>query len=211
MSGKLEAGPGMPRALAVCESCDTVHRRVALPHGARASCTRCGSELYRAEHGTLEGWLALASAAGFAFAIANLNPIVELELRTEHLRTTLAGALVATWDAGMPAVAVLAGTCALLLPMLGLALQIHVLGFLIARRRAPLMAEAIVLLQAIRPWSMVEVFVLGVVVSLVKLGGQVRVIPGAGLAGFAALAVLMTLLSRYDTRTLWRHTEELRR
>lgn len=200
----------MSRApIVVCSHCDAVHRRVELPARARAHCVQCGSVLYRAGRTRLESWLALTLGCAIVYLIANLNPIVELELRGEHTRATLLDALVATWQAGVAPVAVLAALCAFVFPLLRIGLELYVLVFLHAGRRPPALAAAMQALRVVRPWSMVEVFMLGVLVALVKLGGEATVIPGAGLAGFAGLAVLVPLLATFDTDALWDRADQV--
>lgn len=194
-------------ALAVCEHCDAVHRRLPLAARARAHCVRCGSVLYVARRAHLESWLALSLASGIAYLIANLNPIVEVELRGERTRATLFEALATTWTAGAAPVAALAALCVFVFPLLRIGLETYLLAQLQARHRPPHLRGIMHALRVMRPWSMVEVFMLGVIVSVVKLGGQATVIPGAGLLGFAALTVLLTLLATFDTDVLWDHAE----
>lgn len=192
-----------PSSIAVCAYCDAVHARVTLPAGAQAQCATCGSPLYADPKQSAHVWLALLLASAIVFLIANLNPIVELELRGESTRASLLGALVATWHAGAAPVAMLAALCAFVFPMLVLGIQLHVLGFLMAGTRPPAFATALGLLRLMRPWSMVEVFMVGVLVSVAKLGKQMTVIAGPGIAAFAVLTVLLTLLSRFDPDPLW--------
>jgi paraquat-inducible protein A len=195
--------------LVICAHCDAVHRRRPLPPRGHAYCTRCGSELYAARRTHLEAWLALTAASGVAYLVANLNPIVEIDLRGESTRASLFDALVATWDGGAPPVAALAAACAFLFPLMRIGLELFVLANLHLGRRPAMLGRAMRLLHTLRPWSMVEVFMLGVVVSLVKLGGQTTVIPGPGLAGFAVLTVLLTLLATFDTHSLWEAAERV--
>lgn len=195
--------------LAICAHCDAVHRRRPLPPRGHAYCTRCGNELYASGRTHLEAWLALAAASAIAYLVANLNPIVEIELRGESTRASLFDALLATWYGGAPPVAVLAAACAFLFPLLRIGVELFVLANLQAGRRPAQLGRSMRVLQALRPWSMVEVFMLGVIVSLVKLGGQTTVIPGPGLAGFAVLTVLLTLLATFDTHSLWDAAERV--
>ena len=197
--------------LVICAHCDAVHRRRPLPPRGRACCARCGNELYAAGRTHLEAWLALAAASGIAYLVANLNPIVEIELRGESTRASLFDALVATWSGGAAPVAALAAACAFLFPLARIGLELFVLSNLHAGRRPALLGPSMRLLHTLRPWSMVEVFMLGVIVSLVKLGGQTTVIPGPGLAGFAVLTVLLTLLATFDTHSLWDAAERVSR
>lgn len=195
--------------IVVCTHCDAVHRRVRLDLRELAHCMRCGNLLYAARRTHLDGWLALTLASAIAYLVANLNPIVEIELRGESTQTSLFGALATTWQSGAAPVAALAALCAFILPLLRIVLELLVLGYLQWGRRPPGLRAAMHTLAAIRPWSMIEVFMLGVVVSLVKLGGETTVIPGAGLAGFAVLTVLLAVLAGFDPDTLWEHAERM--
>lgn len=195
--------------LVVCAHCDAVHRRVALPLRGRAHCSRCDSVLYSAGRTRLDLWLALSLTSAIVYLIANVNPIVELQLRGESTQASLLGALIATWQAGVAPVAILAALCAFVLPMLRIALELYVLAFLHMDHRPPGFRTAMHLLRTTRPWSMVEVFMLGVLVAVVKLGGQVTVIPGAGLGGFVALTALLTVVATFDPDALWDRADRI--
>jgi len=59
------------------------------------------------------------------------------------------------------------------------------------------------LMQMVRPWGMVEVFLLGVLVALVKLSNMANVLPGVALWSFAALTILLTVVVSFNPRYLW--------
>jgi paraquat-inducible protein A len=63
------------------------------------------------------------------------------------------------------------------------------------------------LLAALRPWSMVEVCLLGILVAVVKLSNFLQVTPGAGLWATAGLMVLIMLIANRNTQRLWELTE----
>ena len=66
-------------------------------------------------------------------------------------------------------------------------------------------------MQAVRPWVMVEVFMLGVLVAFVKLNGLASVIPGPGLWAFGAVMVLAAAMaSAFDHEHVWASTARLR-
>lgn len=203
----LNARAVKPSSIAVCEHCDAVHRRVHLAPRARAHCVRCGTVIYTERRRHLDGWLALTIASAIAYLVANLNPIVEIQLRGESTQASLFQALSATWYSGAEPVAALAALCAFVFPLVRIALETVVLTYLQFGRRPPALRAAMHTLVHIRPWSMIEVFMLGVVVALVKLGGETTVIPGPGLAGFAVLTVLLTILASFDPDTLWENAE----
>ena len=59
-------------------------------------------------------------------------------------------------------------------------------------------------IDVIGPWAMLDVFLLAVLVALVKLASWAKIIPGPGLAAFAAVVVLTMLASAtFDPRLIW--------
>jgi paraquat-inducible protein A len=64
--------------------------------------------------------------------------------------------------------------------------------------------------QLIRPWGMVEVFMLGVVITIVKMVSMAQVIPGPGLFAFGALTLMLAFLATFDPRVLWSTRDEIK-
>ncbi len=189
--------------LTVCEQCDAVYEHRALAPGEIAMCARCGSELYRRRRFSLDTMLALTVAALVVFVLANTSPIVEVELQGTRNAAGLWGAIVAAYDAGVGLVAVVAATTVFFFPLLQLLLLIYVLLPLRQGRTPPGFVWAMHALRHTQPWSMVEVFVLGVLVAVVKLVGLAIVIPGVGLWSFAALTILLTVITSFSLHDLW--------
>jgi len=201
--------PGEPTGeLIACEDCGAVYRRRALAHGEIASCTRCKAVLWRHSRLGLGDWLALALAALLVFAIANAYPVAAMSVGGAARSATLLEAVAATWRQGYALVALMSGLSAFALPLAHLLVLLWILVPLAAGRRPAGFAPATRLLEWLRPWCMVPVFLLGVVVAVVKLADMAAVTPGAGLAAFAALMVLLTVLGRLDAHALWRHAEQ---
>lgn len=187
----------------VCEGCDTVYCRTPLRRREVARCPRCDTELERHPGAERERILPLTVASLIMFAIANLFPIVEIELRGLRSETTLAGAVVALAGKGMSLVALLVMATTLLFPLMQLLILLWLLVPLRQRRRAAGFATLVRLMQTLRPWGMIEVFLLGVLVALVKLSSLATVIPGPALWAFMALTVLLTAVLAFDPRGFW--------
>ena len=191
-------------SLIACHECDLLQREVPLPQGGIVRCGRCGAELYRSHPDSFERTLALTAGAIFLFAIANAFPIVGLKLQGQVIQTTLFHAVQILWDEDMKSVGVLVFVTTMLIP----ALQLLGLTYLLLPLRLGRVPQHFALvfrmLQAVRPWGMVEVFMLGVLVSLVKLAHLAGVVPGIALWSFAALMFLMAAISAvFDPRDLW--------
>lgn len=193
--------------LIACEHCASVYRRHALQRDEVATCSRCGTLLWRYTRLTPSEWLALVMAALVVFVVANAYPVASLSVQGVEQRATLLDAVFITWQQGHQAVAIMTGLAGFALPLLQIATLIWVLVPLAQGRRASGMSLAVRLLGWLRPWSMVPVFLLGVLVSVVKLAGMAAVRPEIGLAGFALLTVLLTMLGRLSPHALWRYAE----
>lgn len=196
--------------LLVCEHCDAVYQRVAMPPRQRALCRRCGAELAHHRRYELQRLLALTISGIVVLVIANAWPLVTLDMQGVSVDRTLWGAIRETWHTGVGAVAVLSALTLFFFPLAQLLILSWVLAHLYARRDPPGFVDLMHALRLLRPWSMVEVFMLGVVVALVKMAGVAVVKPEVGVFAFGALALLLTLLNSIDLHSLWTEREGLR-
>ena len=195
----------MPYAsLIACPECDLLQREIALPAGETAACRRCGVALYRSSGDSLDRVLALTLAAAVLLIIANAMPIASLDLRGQHSQTTLLGAVHALYQQDMRAVSVLVFITTLFAPALELAAMCYMLLPLRMGYAPPLLNLAFRLAPAAHVWGLVDVFMLGVLVSLIKLGKLATVEPGVALWSFGGLILLLTAIgAAYDPREIW--------
>jgi len=196
-------------ALVVCEECDAVHSRHALAEFEVARCRRCGATLGRGQRLTPEGLLALAVAALIVFGMGNITDIVTLDLGGMSVEASLPEAIVQTWDTGQQAVAMLAGATAFGFPLLVILLRLYVLVPLVLGRRSAAFLPAMRALHWVTRWSMVEVFLLGTLVAIVRSAGMATVVPGVGIYCYAALTVLLSAEHVAGLHDLWWHADRL--
>ncbi|MDR3221104.1 MAG: paraquat-inducible protein A [Candidatus Accumulibacter sp.] len=193
--------------LIVCEHCDSVYRRRPLGAGEVARCARCAATLYRAQRLDVDHWLALTLTAAIAFVIANVCPVIYISLQGLRNEATLWESATALAQGPIALIALPLALSIIVLPGVQIALLAWLLFPARAGRRAPGFAPAMRLLAALRPWSMVEVCLLGILVAVVKLSHLLQVVPGAGLWATAGLMVLITLIANRDIHQLWELTE----
>ena len=197
--------------LIACHECDLLQREAPLPRGGIARCGRCGAVLYRDRPESLERALALTVGAVVLFVLANAFPIVGLALEGQVIQTTLFNTVRTLWDQEMKSVAVLVFLTTIAMPALELFAIAYLLLPLRLGRVPPGFAQVFRMLQSVRPWGMVEVFMLGVLVSLVKLAHLAGVVAGIALWSFAALMLVMAAIaSVFDARALWARAGALR-
>ena len=196
--------------LLACPECDLLQSDSAMPRPRKALCARCGAILYqRHDHG-LERTAALTVAALVLLTIANAFPIVSLELQGERTDATLFGAVGTLWSQNMQLVALLVAFTAIAMPLIEVATLAWLLFPLRYGRKAPYFGDAYATLQFAQRLSLVDVFVLGALVSYVKLDHLAEVQAGAGLWAFAGLMLVMaTIESNFDPRDLWAQASAL--
>ncbi len=189
--------------IVVCNGCDAVYARPQLRPRDVARCPRCDTELDRHTGDQRRRILPLTVASLIMFAIANLFPIAEIELQGLRSQTTLAGAVMALATGGMSLVALLVLATTILFPLLQLCILAWLLVPAARERRAAGFALLVRTMQTLRPWGMIEVFLLGVLVAIVKLSSIAIVVAGPALWAFMALTVLLTAVLAFDPRGFW--------
>ncbi len=190
-----------------CPECDLLMAESAVGGDGTVCCPRCGAHLYRQRRNGLEQTLALALAALVLLATANLFPVVGLDINGQRIDTSIFGAVNRLWQEGMQPVAIVVLFTTTVVPLVELATVIWLVLPLRLGKRPPAFARLFRLLQMAHPWGMVEVFILGVLVALVKLSHMADVLPGVAAWCFGGLMLLLAALSVLveprDLRRAW--------
>jgi paraquat-inducible protein A len=198
-----------PGPLVACHDCDAL--QAAPPAPARALCFRCGAHLAVAGPDRLDRALAFTLAAIPLFLTACCLPLLCLEDRGSNATTTVLGAARALADQNLPLVAALVVTTTLLLPALAIGLGTHLL-LAVRRGRVPAgVTGAFGALLAIRPWTQIEILLLGLLVAFGKLATVFQMSIGLGLP----CLVLLLLIERgvswsLDPAQFWARVEAIR-
>lgn len=192
-----------PDDLIICEHCDSLYEAVPLQRGETASCARCGAVLARAHRLSLEQLLALTIAAAVLFVFANVFPVISISMKGLSNEVTLWSSVEALAQGRITLIALVAGLSIIFAPMLQIALLFWVLLHAHKGQVAPGFKICMRALEHLRPWSMLEVCMLGILVAIVKLSGMLDVHAGVGLWAMAMLMVLIILIAGKHTRRLW--------
>jgi paraquat-inducible protein A len=193
--------------LIACEQCDAVFEKLSLANGEIARCTRCGAEMDRNVQARRNHLLPLTIASLIIFVIANIFPIVEMELQGLHSQTTLIGAVLSLATEGISMVALLVLATTLLFPFMQMLILFYLLTPSRNAENKSGFSVLIRLMQTLRPWGMIEVFLLGVLVALIKLSNMATIIPGIALWAFCMLTVMLTVVVSFNPRYLWQVEE----
>ena len=206
-SPKADAFPAraMDLGLASCRGCSLVTRlRVGI--FGRRHCPRCGKLLYARKPGSLtRSWAFLAGAA-LLYLPANVLPIMSTSQFSEHRSDTILSGVVHLWESGSWDLSLIVFAASIVLPMLKMG-ALFSLFFSAQRKRVVLVRQhAFVfhIMERIGHWSMLDVFVVALLVTLVKFGAFADVEPESGALAFAGVVSLTMLASSsFDARLLW--------
>lgn len=190
--------------LIACHDCDLLQLEIPLKRGCTASCRRCGAVLYRNATDSIDRTLAYTMAAAILFLIANFFPLFSIEVQGTSSAINLTGAVRSLWDQQMKPVSLLVFLTTILIPSLELTAMICLLLPLKLRRIPVGYITILRTMRVVKPWGMIEVFLLGVLVSLVKLSSTFKVVSGIALWSFAGLTILLAAAaSSFSTRDVW--------
>lgn len=198
------AAPGTRRI-----GCRCCHLLVEAEPGQR--CPRCGSALHRRKRDSAARCWALVLAAAILYVPANWFPVMEIVSFGRGGPHTILGGVVEFVETGFWPLALIVFLASVAVPVLKLAgLAAMLLG--VRRRssaRLPGRTRFYRFVEAMGRWSMIDVFVVAVLVALVRFGALANVSAEAGAACFAAVVVLTMLAAEaFDPRLMWDAAEE---
>jgi paraquat-inducible protein A len=191
--------------LIACHECDLLFRKPSSVRERRAACSRCGASL-TALPGSglpLDSICAVTLAALITFCITQAFPVIELRANGMTSEATLFGAVHSLWSDNMHVVATMVFCSSILFPLLELLALFYLLVPLRMDKVPPRFNSVLRLIQVVRPWGMVEVFMLGVLVTIVKMVSMAEVILGPGLFALGALTVMLAVVTSFDPTCLW--------
>ena len=208
----LEPLTGSAAGLLSCEVCDHLARfDPTLPPGAILRCTRCGAALHRRKPDSLARTTALLTAAAILYIPANLLPVMHTDSLLGAEDDTIMSGVIVLVSTGSWPLAVLVFVASIVVPML----KLLTLAFLVhgawrrsthgQRQRTRLYR----LIEVVGRWSMLDVYVITLLVSLVQFRSLATIHPGGGALAFASVVVLTMLAAQsFDPRLIWESADE---
>jgi len=193
-------------SLIACDVCGLVQRVESLRPGVVVQCARCGSVLMKPRTNSLDRTAAFSLAALMLYVPANIYPILRMEFHGVFSENTVWDGCVRLFQDGQWLVAIIVFLASIMIPLLKLlGLFYLVITTKMGFERAQLERTRIYrIIDVIGPWAMLDVFLLAILVSLVKLGRIATVTPGPGLLAFALVVVFTILASTsFEPRMIW--------
>lgn len=190
--------------LCLCHDCDLAQRRQPVPLGYSARCRRCGAALYHGLGDTVDRTLALAVTGLILLVLANCFPFLSLNIQGRETQATLWSAVLQLRAEGREPIAALVAFTTIAVPLLETLGLIYVLLPLRLGARVPWQNPVFRVIETLAPWGMIEVFLVGVLVAIVKLAHLAHLEMGWSLWLLAAFMLVMAAVgASLDEEEIW--------
>ena len=205
MNETIETAPrAANQGLAGCHVCEKVSL-ASLGH-----CPRCGGHLHLRKPQSIARTIALVLAAAIMYVPANMLPIMNIRELGVTTESTIVEGLVQFWKARSYPIAIVIFSASILIPLL----KIFALLWLCAAAKgivphsAKVLGRVYWITELLGRWSMVDIFVVAILVTMVQLGNYMVVTPGSGALAFAGVVILtMFAAASFDPKLLWDRLE----
>ncbi len=192
--------------LAGCHSCGKVSPEIV------GKCPRCGSHLHLRKPHSIQRTLALMVGAAAFYVPANILPVMNIYELGDVSENTIIGGTITFWRSGAYPIAIVIFTASVLIPLLKM-ISLTWLCLAATGKLHPSpgkLGKIYWFTELLGRWSMVDIFVVGILVALVQLGNYMTITVGPGALAFAAVVVLtMFAAMSFDPRLLWDRYDKL--
>ncbi len=173
---------------------------------AHVICPRCRAEVHRRKPDSVARTWALLLAAALLYIPANVYPFLNIKILAKHESSTILAGIEQLFASGMWGVALIIFFASILVPLLKIMGLIFLLVSVQLRWQRYAVGRTWVyrLIRSIGRWSMIDVFVVSLMIALVSLGQIATIEPGPGATCFG-LVVVLTLVAAesFDPRSIW--------
>jgi paraquat-inducible protein A len=187
-----------------CHECDLIHEIPIMPSRAAAVCVRCGCVLFRAKTDSIDRTLAWTFAGLVLYVVAVSFPFLTMKNGPIGNETGLLTGIEFLYRQGIIPLAALVLLTCILIPLIQMLGLLYIFIPLKLNFRVKYAIPVFRLFKHIKPWSMMEIYMLGILVSIVKLGKMATIVPGLAVIAFGILIfVLNFALSAVDEHMVW--------
>ena len=194
--------------LLVCHECHKLNKLE--PDSRRQFCSRCGGVIHARRPDSLVRTWALLLTAAILYIPANLLPIMTVNSLGQGQSDTIMSGIVELANLGMLPIAAVVFIASILVQIFKM-VGISLLLYSVQRHQPMSVRQRIVMyrfIEWIGRWSMLDIFVIAILVAVVRFGNLASIEPGLGAMAFASVVILTMLAAlTFDPRLIWDNTE----
>ncbi|SFJ30470.1 paraquat-inducible protein A [Pseudomonas guineae] len=194
--------------LLICHECHQLN--AAQAEEGKQFCSRCGAHVHSRRPNSLARTWALLLTAAVLYIPANLLPIMTVNTLGQGQPDTIMSGVIELMEHGMLPIAAVVFIASIVVPtfkLIGIALLLYSI-----QRHQPMSPRQRVMMfrfiEWIGRWSMLDIFVIAILVAVVNFGSLASIVPGYGATAFASVVVLTMLAAlTFDPRLIWDNTD----
>jgi len=188
----------------ICKHCYTLHKEVPIKDGTKACCNECGAILYRYDSKIIEHGLALSISGLVFFILANLFPLVQIEILGHEQFITIPKTIFSLFESEFYVVGFICIFLIFIFPLMIFSINILIYISLKTGRGETLTKNLLILLSHLIPWSMTDIFLISILVALVKLIGYAQIHMGISFWTLMIFVVIdLYIVKRINLAELW--------
>ncbi|ROV59413.1 paraquat-inducible protein A [Vibrio ponticus] len=192
-----------PSKVRLCQGCELPVDIIDVELGKSAFCPRCGTQLYRGGRPSLSGNLAIALTCLLLFIPSHFFNFLSIRLFGQMIPATLPSGIISLFEEGFVFLALLVAFCSSIAPLL-VCSSVVAAHIALKIRAFKLLKPALWIIQHLKHWVMIDVFLISVAISCFKLQDYSDLFVGVGLYGLILLQLFTVLLvSRVSVRRYW--------
>jgi len=189
--------------------CSVCHQLVKLPeekNGRYLPCPRCGEEVHARKPNSIQYTWALVIASIIFYIPANLLPMMHVVTFAGTQSDTILSGVLYFLETGSYLIAAVIFIASIVVPITKLLILIYLLISVQRKdpRSKPMKQRLYALTELIGKWSMVDVYVVALMIALVHFGSMTEIQAGEG-ANYFLLVVIITMIAamQFDPRLIW--------
>ncbi|KJY82447.1 paraquat-inducible protein A [Vibrio galatheae] len=199
----LRAHASTPSSVRLCNGCELPIDLVPVKRGKSAYCPRCNTQLYRGGRPSLSGDLAIAITCLLLFVPSHFFNFISIRLFGVMIPATLPSGVFTLFEEGFVLLSMLIFFCSSIAPLI-VCSSVVVAHIALKYRRFKLLKTSLALVQHLKAWVMIDVFLVSIAVSCFKLQDYSDIYVGPGLVGLIMLQLSTVLLvTRVSVRRYW--------
>ena len=187
-----------------CLECDLIHNVPPMPARAAACCVRCGAVLFRSKIDSVNRTIAWTISGLILYAVAITFPFLAMKSGSIVQQTGLLSGIQQLFAQGIIPLAILVLLTCIVIPLIQMLGLLYIFIPLKLNLRTKFSIPVFRMFQHVKPWSMMEIYMLGILIAMVKLGKMATIVPGLAVVAFGLLIfVLNFAITSVDSHMVW--------
>jgi len=196
--------------LIICHKCHTLHEKVPLRQDRKALCNNCNILLYQNSEHMLDKTLALVVTAFISLVVAFQFSIITININGLEQSLNLSSLFMVIIEHEQYLIGLMLLFLIVIFPFVIIVSMFFLLLYMKIGKAGYLVKRLLILLAHIRPWSMVDIFFISLLVAMVKLFDIAQIELGISFAAFILTLFLDALITKnISFYELWEHHDKI--